>query len=110
MSEVDDVQFAIDPDNTLPVDSGGTSRSIEIPEGKTNEESVENGNSSNEEEKQTNETTLAVNVATMPAPPPVVNPWNKNTRNARNSVEKGRTRFHDFAGIILQRFMLFRIV
>ena len=90
MSEVDDVQFAIDPDNALPVDNGGTSESIEIPEGKTNEESIKNGNSSDGDEKQADETTRAVNVATVPAPPPVVNPWNKNTRNARNSVEKGR--------------------
>ena len=116
MSEVDsshttdDVQFAIDPDNTLPMDDGDSSHDIEIVDGKTSEESVENGNSSNGEEKEANETTRAINLATSPPPPPVVNPWNKNTKNARNSTEKGRVRFHEFARQVLQRLILFYVV
>jgi hypothetical protein len=110
MSEVEDVQFAIEPDNTLPVDNGDTSRATDIHEGKTNEDSAENGNSSNGEEKEANDTSRATNVVTRPAPPPVVNPWNKNTRNARNSTEKGRARFRVFASLIFQMFMPFHVL
>jgi hypothetical protein len=103
MSEADssntiDEQLPVDPAvETLPTDNGDSSQSIEIPEGKTNEESVENGNSSSGEEKQANETSHTIDLPAIAPPPPVVNPWNKSTKNARNSTEKGKARFIGFA-------------
>ena len=110
MSEVDsshtiDVQPSIDRESTLATDSEESNRNIDITEGKGDEESVENGNSSNEEEKQMNETTRAV-VATSPPPPPVVNPWNKNTKNARNSTEKGRPRSYKMSCYVYRRLIV----
>ena len=100
--DVQAVQPTVDRESTLATDNEDSSRNIVMTEVKGDEESVENGNSSNEEDRQTDETTRII-VGTSPPPPPVVNPWNKNTKNARNSTEKGRTRLYGIACYVYLR-------
>ena len=100
--DVQAVQPTVDRESTLATDNEDSSRNIVMAEVKGDEESVESGNSSNEEDRQTDETTCII-VGTSPPPPPVVNPWNKNTKNARNSAEKGRTRLYWIARYVYQR-------
>ena len=101
MTEVDsslatDVQSCIDQGNSLSMNVEDSSQNIDTAEGQLTEESGKNGDSFNEDEKQPNETAPS-SFGKSPPPPPVVNPWNKSTKNARNSTEKGRARLNELA-------------
>lgn len=102
-----DVQSTIDTGITSTTENKDSAQRTEIPKGKINEESVENGNISDGEEKQASEG--RTNIATSPPPPPVVNPWNKNTKNARNSSEKGWLVLHEFASKVTLAFIVISV-